>query len=80
MATTLFAALIVFFLSFLLIFIPLWKTWYACGVDERSLAPALARCTITSLPNFVGLVDYHISLAMGLRPSAVLRAAREAPL
>ena len=57
-----------------------WKTWYAFGVDGRSLASSVARCTVTRLPNFVGLVDYHISLAMGLRPSAVLRAAREAPL
>ena len=24
-----------------------WKTWYACGVDGRSLAPSLARCTVT---------------------------------
>ena len=27
----------------------------------------LARCTVTWLPNFLGPVDYHISLAMGLR-------------
>ena len=33
-------------------------------------------CTVTWLPNFLGWVDYHISLAMGLR----LRAARGAPL
>ena len=29
------------------------------------------RCTVTWLPNFLGWVDYHISLAMGLRPCAV---------
>ena len=28
---------------------------------------SLARCTVTLLPNFLGWVDYHISLAMGLR-------------
>ena len=37
--------------------------WYACGADGRSLA----RCTVTWLPNFLGWVDYHISLAMGRR-------------
>ena len=36
---------------------------YACGKEGRSLA----RCTVTWLPNFLGWVDYHISLAMGLR-------------
>ena len=29
------------------------------------------RCTVTWLPNFLGWVDYHISLAMGLRPRAL---------
>ena len=28
---------------------------------------SIARCTVTWLPNFLGWVDYHISLAMGLR-------------
>ena len=41
--------------------------WYACGAYGRSLA----RCTVKWLPNFLGWVDYHISLAMGLRPRAV---------
>ena len=36
-------------------------------------------CTVTWLPNFLGWVDYHISLAMALRPRAALRAARGAP-
>ena len=40
--------------------------WYTCGADGRSLA----RCTVTWSPNFLGWVDYHISLAMGLRPRA----------
>ena len=31
-------------------------------------------------PSEIGWVDYHISLAMGLRPRAVPRAARGAPL
>ena len=47
--------------------------WYACGVDGRSPARWLARCTVTWLPNFLGSVDYYIFLAMGLR------AARGAP-
>ena len=34
------------------------------GMDGRSLS----LCTVTWLPNFLGWVDYHISLAMGLRP------------
>ena len=50
--------------------------WYACGADGRSLA----RCTVTWLPNFLGWVDYHISLVVGLRPRAALRATRGAPL
>ena len=54
--------------------------WYACGADGRSLDRSLARCTVTWLPNFLGWVDYHISLAMALRPRAALRAARGAPL
>ena len=37
-------------------------------------------CMVTWLPNFLRWVDYHISLAMGLRPHAALRAAHEAPL
>ena len=36
-----------------------------CG---RTVARSIARCTVTWLPNFLGWVDYHISLAMGLRP------------
>ena len=36
---------------------------------------SVGRCTVTWLPNFLGWVDYHISLAMGLRPRAVLGAA-----
>ena len=47
--------------------------WYVCGAEGRSLARSLARCTVTWLPNFLGWVDYHISLAMGLRPRAALR-------
>ena len=52
-----------------------WVTlhWYVCGAEGRSLARSLARCTVTWLPNFLGWVDYHISLAMGLRPRAALR-------
>ena len=50
--------------------------WYACGADGRSLA----RCTVTWLPNFLGWVDYHISLVVGLRPRTALRATRGAPL
>ena len=48
--------------------------WYACGADGRSvgrsLDRSLARCTATWLPNFLGWVDYHSSLAMGLCPRA----------
>ena len=38
------------------------KHWFPCGADGRR--------TVTWLPNFLGWVDYHISLAMGLRPRA----------
>ena len=38
--------------------------------DGRSLGRSVAWCTVTWLPNFLGWVDYHISLAMGLRPSS----------
>ena len=34
---------------------------------------AVSRCTVTWIPNFLGWVDYHISLAMALRPCAALR-------
>ena len=34
----------------------------------RTDGRSLARCTVTWLPNFLGWVDYHISLAMGLCP------------
>ena len=37
-------------------------------------------CTTTWLPNFLGWVDYQISLAKGLCPRAALRAAHGAPL
>ena len=39
----------------------------------RTDGRSLARCTVTWLPSFPGWVDYHISLAMGLRPRAALR-------
>ena len=39
----------------------------------RTVVRSLAWCTVTWLPNFLGSVDYHISLANGLR------AARGAP-
>ena len=48
-----------------------------CG---RAVARSLARCTVTWLPNFLGWLDYHISLAMGLCPLAARSAARGAPL
>ena len=57
-------------IEFLYIGMPVVRT------DGRSLA----RCTVTWLPNFLGWVDYHIFLAMGLRPRAALRVARGAPL
>ena len=50
--------------------------WYACSADRRSLA----RYTVTWSPNDRGWVDYHISLAMGLRLRAAPRAARGVPL
>ena len=36
----------------------------------RTNGRSLAWCTVTWLPNFLGWVDYHISLAMALRPGA----------
>ena len=36
----------------------------------RTDVRAVGRCTVTWLPNFLRWVDYHISLAMGLRPRA----------
>ena len=63
-------------LSYIWVAIPVdWVTlhWYVCGAEGRSLARSLARCTVTWLPNFLGWVDYHISLAIGLRPRAALR-------
>ena len=38
----------------------------------RTDGRSLARCTVTWLPNFLGWVDYHISLAIGLRPRATV--------
>ena len=37
------------------------------------------QCTVTWLPYFLGWVDYHIFLAMGLRPCAARSTARGAP-
>ena len=39
----------------------------------RTDGRSLARCTVTWLPNFLGWVDYHFSLAMGLLPRARFR-------
>ena len=39
----------------------------ACGADGRSGGLAVSRCTVTWLPNFLGWVDYQISLAVELR-------------
>ena len=33
---------------------------YACGADGRSGGRAVGRCTVTWLPNFLGLVVFHI--------------------
>ena len=41
------------------------EDWCACGAEGRSVGR-----TVTLLPNFLGWVDYHISLPMGLRPRA----------
>ena len=41
------------------------KHWFPCGADGRTVGR-----TVTWLPNILGWVDYHISLAMGLRPRA----------
>ena len=54
--------------------------WYACGADGRLLARSLTRCTVTRLPNFLGWLDYHIILAMGLCPRAALCAVHGALL
>ena len=62
---------VAFGLPYLLI--ELFLHWYSCGPDGRSGGRSVGRCTVSWLPNFVGWVDYHISLAMGL-------AARGAPL
>ena len=62
------------------------KPWVAFGLPNLlielfyigmpvvlTVVRSLAWCTVTWLPNFLGSVDYHISLANGLR------AARGAP-
>ena len=46
----------------------------------RTDGRSLALCTVTWLPNFLGWVVYHISLAMGFRQGGRVRAARGAPL
>ena len=46
----------------------------------RTDGRSLALCTVTWLPNFLGWVVYHISLAMGFRSRGRVRAARGAPL
>jgi len=46
----------------------------------RTDGRSLARCTVTWLRNFLGWVDYHFSLAMGLCPRAARSASRGAPL
>ena len=46
----------------------------------RTDGRAVGRCTVTWLPNFLGWVDYHISLPMRLLLRAALRAAHGAPL
>ena len=40
--------------------------------DSRVVSRSVGRCTVTWLPNFLGWEDYHISLAMGLRPHVAL--------
>ena len=52
-----------------------WLSYFTlvCLWCGGTVARSLARCTVTWLPNFLGWVDYHISLAMGLRPRAALR-------
>ena len=46
-----------------------WLSYFTlvCLWYGRTVARSLARCTVTWLPNFLGWVDYHISLAVGLR-------------
>ena len=48
-----------------------WVELFYIGMPVvRTDGRSLARCTVTWLPNFLGWVDYHISLAMGLRRGA----------
>ena len=65
------------------------KSWVAFGLPYLLIElfyfgmPVVrmdGRCTVTWLPNFLGWIDHHISLAMGLHPRAVRSAARGAPL
>ena len=57
--------------TFWLSYFTLVCLWYG-----RTVGRSVGRCTVTWLPNFLRWVDYHVSLAMGLRP----RAAHGAPL
>ena len=45
----------------------LYYPWGKMGITR-----SLPRWTVTWLPNFLGWVDYHISLAIGVRPRAAL--------
>ena len=49
------------------------KHWLPCGADGRSAVGVRSR-------DYQIFWDGYIYLAMGLRPRAALRAAREAPL
>ena len=50
------------------------KHWFPCGADgssgRRVVGQSVSQCKVTWLPNFLGWVDYHISLGMELRPRA----------
>ena len=63
---------VAFELPYLLIEL-LFLHWYACGADGQAGGRSVGRSVYGHvITKFLGWVDYHISLAMGLR----LRAAR----
>ena len=53
--------------------------WYDCGAYGRTVGRSGGQCTVTWLPNFLGWVDYYVSLAILEAPLKGIKVGLHTP-